>query len=70
MNVEAQLVLDSFKLRHYQKPIQDALQSGKRRIIAILPRRAGKDLACWNILFREAQKVDAAIHRRHSLQVD
>lgn len=56
MNVEAQLVLDSFKLRPYQAPIQDALKNGKRRIIAILPRRAGKDLACWNILIREAWK--------------
>lgn len=59
MNVEAQIVLDQFSFRHYQVPIDKALQSGKRRIIAILPRRAGKDLACWNILLREALKKPA-----------
>lgn len=60
MNVESQIVLDEFTLRHYQVPIRRALlQEGKRRIIAILPRRAGKDLACWNILIREALKKPA-----------
>lgn len=59
MNVEAQIVLDEFTLRHYQVPIRRALQDGKRRIIAILPRRAGKDLACWNLLIREAMKKPA-----------
>jgi phage terminase large subunit len=59
MNVESQIVLDEFVLRHYQAPIRKALQEGKRRIIAILPRRAGKDLCCWNLLIREAIKKPA-----------
>ncbi len=54
MNVEAEIVMQEFKLRHYQIPIYNALQEGKRFIIAILPRRAGKDYACWNLLIRQA----------------
>jgi len=35
-------------------PIYNALKQGYRRIIAILPRRAGKDFLSWNLLIREA----------------
>lgn len=56
MNVEAQITLDQFSFRHYQVPIDKALQSGKRRIIAIMPRRSGKDFLSWNIIIREAIK--------------
>lgn len=59
MNVEQQLTLEEFQLRPYQVPIRNALLEGKRRIIAILPRRAGKDYLCWNLIIREALKKSA-----------
>lgn len=47
--------LDRFKPRPYQIPILDALENkGYRKIIAVLPRRAGKDLTCWNVMLRAA----------------
>jgi hypothetical protein len=53
--VEAIIHLDKFKPRDYQLPIFDAIENkGFKRVIAILPRRAGKDLACWNLLIRAA----------------
>lgn len=59
MNVETQITLEEFKLRHYQVPIYNALKDGYRRIIAVLPRRAGKDFLSWNLLIREAIKKPA-----------
>lgn len=42
--------LDKFQLRPYQVPIWDAIfVEGKRRVIAVLPRRAGKDLVGFNM---------------------
>lgn len=42
--------LDKFQLRPYQAPIWDAIfLEGKRRVIAVLPRRAGKDLVGFNM---------------------
>jgi len=39
-----------FQPREYQKPIMDAiLNKGYKRVLAILPRRAGKDLTAFNI---------------------
>ncbi len=59
MNVESQITLEEFKLRPYQVPIYNALKQGYRRIIAVLPRRAGKDFLSWNLLIREAIKKPA-----------
>lgn len=59
MNVESQIVLDEFILRPYQVPIYRALKEGYRRIIAILPRRSGKDFLSWNLLIREAIRKPA-----------
>ena len=43
--------------RDYQTPLIKAVMvDGYRRVLAILPRRAGKDLTCWNILIRQAIK--------------
>lgn len=40
--------------RNYQLDFEDAVEEGKRRILLIWHRRAGKDVACWNFLIREA----------------
>lgn len=45
----------SFKLREYQKPIYDALVNEKyKRVIAIWPRRAGKDIVAFNYTLQAA----------------
>lgn len=55
MNVEAHIVLNRFKPREYQLPVCDALENKKyRRIICIMPRRAGKDMVAWNLTIRAA----------------
>lgn len=47
--------LDKFKVRDYQLPIIDAIENkGYKRIIAILPRRCGKDYVAWNVMIRAA----------------
>jgi hypothetical protein len=45
MNVESQITLEEFVLRPYQVPIYNALKEGKRRIIAVMPRRARQGLS-------------------------
>lgn len=55
MSVEVQVHLNKFKPRFYQLPILDAIENKKyKRVLAILPRRAGKDIACWNMCIRQA----------------
>jgi phage terminase large subunit len=57
MNVEAQIKLDKFRPRPYQLPILDAIENKKyKRVLAILPRRAGKDITAWNLMIRQALK--------------
>jgi hypothetical protein len=53
MNVETQIKLNKFVPRPYQLPILDALENkGYKRIIAIWPRRAGKDVVAFNLMIR------------------
>lgn len=55
MGVEPVIKLDWFKPRPYQLPIFDAIENkGYKRVLAILPRRAGKDVAGWNLTIRAA----------------
>lgn len=54
MNVEHVIELEKCVLRPYQAPIWQAVKKGYKRILAILPRRAGKDFCCWHILIRAA----------------
>lgn len=57
MNVETQIKLNKFKPRAYQLPILDAIENkGYKRVLAILPRRAGKDLTCWQLCIRQCLK--------------
>lgn len=47
--------LNSFVPRPYQEVIYDALENkGYKRIMAIWPRRAGKDCVAFNLIFRSA----------------
>jgi len=45
----------TFTPREYQRPIWDAMAKYKR-LILIMPRRSGKDVLCFNIIYREALK--------------
>lgn len=54
MKVETKLKLDKFVARDYQIPLIEAFLSGKKRILAVWPRRAGKDLVAFNLIFRAA----------------
>ena len=55
MNADSRVHLNRFKLRDYQLPIADALENkGYKRIIAIMPRRSGKDVVAFNLMIRAA----------------
>lgn len=56
LKTETQIKLNRFQPRQYQLPIFTALDRGYKKIMAILPRRAGKDVACWNLIIRQALK--------------
>ena len=48
------IVLDRFTPRWYQLPIIDAIENkGYKRVLAILPRRAGKDIVSFNLCIRQ-----------------
>ena len=50
--------LNLFTPRSYQKPIIDAIENkGYKRVICILPRRAGKDITAFNIMIRAAMRT-------------
>lgn len=59
MSVETTIHLNKFKPRDYQIPICKAIASegGKyRKLLCVLPRRAGKDILMWNLMIRAALK--------------
>lgn len=57
MNSETVIKLNKFQPRWYQAPLLDAIvNKGYKRVIAVLPRRAGKDIAALNLAIRECIK--------------
>jgi phage terminase large subunit len=51
VGLETKLKLERFKPRDFQKPLMDALlKNGKKRLLAIWPRRSGKDIAAFNLV--------------------
>lgn len=57
MNTEERILLDKFQLRPYQEEIWDAIENkGYRKVLAIMPRRAGKDITAWNLAIRQCLK--------------
>ena len=56
MNVEAQIVLDKFRPREYQRKILKAIDDGYKKLVITWPRRAGKDITSWNIAIRQCIK--------------
>jgi phage terminase large subunit len=63
MKVETQIKLNRFKPRTYQIPIIDALENKKyKRVLAIMPRRAGKDITAFNICIRACLRKVCVIY--------
>lgn len=63
LKVETVIKLNKFKPKHYQLPIFDAVENkGFKRVISILPRRAGKDMACWNLAIRHLIKTPSVCY--------
>lgn len=51
---EKSIVLDRFKPRDYQLPLLDAIENkGYKRVLAIMPRRAGKDITAFQLCIRQ-----------------
>lgn len=63
INVEDKIILNRFKPRSYQLPILDAIENKKyKRVMAIMPRRAGKDLTAFNLAIRECVRRTCVIY--------
>ena len=61
--IEAQIKLNKYQPRHYQLPILDAIENKKyRRVLAILPRRAGKDITAFNLCIRACLRKVCVIY--------
>jgi phage terminase large subunit len=55
MDASTDIILRRFQPRDYQKPIIAAIEKkGYKRVLVVLPRRAGKDIVALNILLRAA----------------
>jgi phage terminase large subunit len=63
MSVDSQIRLNRFKPRPYQLPIWDAIENkGYRRVLAILPRRAGKDVTAFNLAVRQCLRKVCVVY--------
>lgn len=57
MRIETQIHLDRFKPRKFQLPLFDAFENkGCKKIVAVWPRRSGKDICAFNLMIRESLK--------------
>lgn len=60
---EAQVHLNKFHPRPYQLPIVDAIENkGYKRVLAIMPRRAGKDVTAFNLCIRACVRKPCVIY--------
>lgn len=63
MNLNTKIHLNKFTPRPYQIPILDALENkGYKRVLAIMPRRSGKDIAAFNFCIRYLLKRTCVIY--------
>ena len=63
MPIEAQIHLNRFQPRPYQLPILDAIENKDyKRVIAIMPRRAGKDVTAFNLCVRACIRKSCVIY--------
>lgn len=63
MKIETRIKLDKFQPRSYQLPILDAIENKKyKRVLAILPRRAGKDITAFNLCIRQCLRKVCVVY--------
>ena len=63
MKIETQIHLNKFVARPYQKSLFDAVEDkGFKRVLLIWPRRAGKDLAAFQLCIRAALRKPQVIY--------
>lgn len=63
MPLDAKIYLNKFVPRAYQLPILDAIENkGYKRVLAILPRRAGKDITAFNLCLRACLRKVCVIY--------
>ena len=56
-SMATKIALNKFKPRDYQIPLFQAIENkGLKRALCVWPRRAGKDLAAFNLILRQALK--------------
>lgn len=61
--VETVIKLNKFVPRSYQLPLMDAIvNKGYKRVLAIMPRRAGKDMTAWNLCIRACIQKTCVIY--------
>jgi len=61
--IETQIRLNKFLPRQYQLPILDAIENkGYKRVLAILPRRAGKDITAFNLCIRQCLRKICVVY--------
>jgi len=56
MGIETVIKLNKFSPRPYQKELCRAFESGYKKIVAVMHRRAGKDVVAFNLMIRAALK--------------
>ncbi len=63
INVETRIKLNKFVPRDYQLPILDAIENkGYKKVLAILPRRSGKDMTAWQLCIRACLRKPCVIY--------
>jgi phage terminase large subunit len=63
VKAELRLKLNKFVPRFYQLPILDAIENkGYKRVLAILPRRAGKDMTAFHLCVRACLRKPCVIY--------
>lgn len=63
MQVETKIRLNKFKPRDYQLPLLDAIENkGYKRVLAIMPRRAGKDITAFQLCIRQCLKKICVVY--------
>jgi len=61
--LETKIKLNKFVPRPYQLPILDAIENkGYKRVLAILPRRAGKDITAFNLCIRQCLRRPCVVY--------
>jgi phage terminase large subunit len=63
INIETRIKLNKFVPRDYQLPILDAIENKcYKKVLAILPRRSGKDVTAWQLCIRACLRKPCVIY--------